>query len=239
MIFDQSEYEIRCEWGEHGVARLAPTSDVFIIVDVLSFSTAVEIATNRGAIIFPYLWKDETAYEFAASVNAEVADKKNRNGYTLSPASLLNIGSGTRLALPSPNGSTISLSTGQTQTLAGCLRNCQAVAAAAMKRGRKVSVIPAGERWEDGSLRPCFEDLAGAGAIISFLEGTRSPEAAAALAVYESAAENLFQHIRGCASGKEKLERGEEHDIELASALNASTCVPLLTDGAFVKETQS
>ena len=237
MMFDQSEYDIRCEWGEQGVARLAPTSDVVIIVDVLSFSTAVEIAANRGAIVFPYLWKDETAYEFAASVNAEVADRNNLNGFSLSPASLLNIASGTRLVLPSPNGSTISLSTGQTQTIAGCLRNCQAVAAAAMKRGQKISVVPAGERWEDGALRPCFEDLTGAGAIIHFLKGTLSPEATAALAVYESVAPNLFDHLRNCGSGKEKIERNEEEDIELASALNVSDCVPILRDGAFIKET--
>lgn len=235
-MFDQSEYDIRCEWGEQGVARLAPTSDVVIIVDVLSFSTAVEIATNRGAIVFPYLWKDETAYEFAASVNAELADRNNQNRFSLSPASLLNIPGGTRLVLPSPNGSTISLSTGSIQTIAGCLRNCQAVAAAAMKRGRKVSVIPAGERWEDGALRPCFEDLTGAGAIIRFLKGTISPEATAALAVYECAAANLFDYIRSCGSGKEKMERGEEQDIKLASALNVSSCVPVLRDGAFIKD---
>lgn len=235
-MFDQSEYDIRFEWGEQGVARLAPTSDVVIIVDVLSFSTAVEIATSLGAIVFPYLWKDETAYEFAASVNAEVADKNNPNRFSLSPASLLNVPAGKRLVLPSPNGSTISLSTGSTQTMAGCLRNCQAVALAAMKRGRKVSVIAAGERWEDGSLRPCFEDMTGAGAIIRFLKGTLSPEASSALAVYESVAANLFDYIRSCGSGREKLERCEEEDIELASAFNVSDCVPILRDGAFVKE---
>lgn len=239
MMFDQSEYDVRCEWGEQGVARLAPISDVVIIVDVLSFSTAVEIATGRGAIVYPYLWKDETAQAFAASVNAEVADHDNPNGFSLSPASLLNVKEGTRLVLPSPNGSTVSLSTGSSaQTLIGCLRNCQAVARAAIKRGRRISVIPAGERWEDNSLRPCFEDLAGAGAIIHNLarRGTLSPEAMAARAVYESAATRLSDHIRNCGSGKEKLERSEERDIELASALNASACVPVLTNGAFIRE---
>src|SRR5438128_340686 len=106
MIFDQREYDVRCEWGERGVQRLAPVSDVVIIVDVLSFSTAVEIATNQGAIVFPYRWKDETAHHYAKSVRAEVADKHNRNKRSLSPASLLDLPAGTRLVLPSPNGST-------------------------------------------------------------------------------------------------------------------------------------
>ena len=79
MIFDQSEYNVRCEWGEQGVTTLAPISDVVIIVDVLSFSTAVEIAANQGAIVFPYRWKDETAYDFASSVEAGVAHKRNVN----------------------------------------------------------------------------------------------------------------------------------------------------------------
>ena len=74
MVFDQSEYNIRCEWGEKGVSLLAPISDVIIIVDVLSFTTSVEIATNQGALVYPYRWKDESAHEFAGSVAAEVAD---------------------------------------------------------------------------------------------------------------------------------------------------------------------
>ena len=60
MIYDQSEFNLRCEWGAQGIAQLAPISDVVVIVDVLSFSTCVEIATNNGAIIFPYAMQDES-----------------------------------------------------------------------------------------------------------------------------------------------------------------------------------
>src|ERR1051326_4123054 len=108
MIFDQSSYNIRCEWGEQGVSRLVPHSDVIVIVDVLSFSTAVDIATRQSAIIYPYRWKDATAFEFAKSVGAEVADQNNPHGYRLSPASLLGLPPDTRLVLPSPNGSHLS-----------------------------------------------------------------------------------------------------------------------------------
>ena len=92
MIFSQSEFNIRCEWGENGVAQLAPISDVVVIVDVLSFSTCVEIATRRGAMIFPYRWRDETAEAFAVSVGAELADnRRSQSKYSLSPESLTNI----------------------------------------------------------------------------------------------------------------------------------------------------
>ncbi len=66
MTFDQHEFDIRCEWGEQGVAALAPISDVVVIVDVLSFSTCVEIATRRNATVFPYGWRDQSAEVFAA-----------------------------------------------------------------------------------------------------------------------------------------------------------------------------
>lgn len=236
MIFDQAEYNVRCEWGKQGVARLAPISDVIIIVDVLSFSTAVDIATHQGALVYPYRWQDETVYEFARSVAAEVADKHNPHGYRLSPASLQALPAGMRLVLPSPNGSELSLSTGATPTLAGCLRNCRAVAEAAMKCGSHIAVIPAGERWEDGTLRPCVEDWLGAGAVISHLRGALSPEANAALAVFEQAAANLLQQVQACSSGKEKIHRGEARDVMLAAELNASASVPVLIDGAYQRE---
>lgn len=237
MIFTQSNYHIRCEWGMEGVHLLAPISDVIIIVDVLSFSTSVEIATSKGARIYPFRWKDLSAYEFARSVDAEVADKTNKNGYRLSPASLLSLPAGARLVLPSPNGSTLSLETNSTPTIAGCLRNARAVAESAGRKGKNIAVIPAGERWEDGTLRPCFEDLLGAGAIIDYLRGTLSPESEAALAVYRSSSSDIFARLSSCGSGKEKIARGEEADVVLASKLNISTCVPILTEGAYRQET--
>lgn len=107
MIFDQSEFELRCEWGQQGVSQLAPISDVVVIVDVLSFSTCVEIATNNGAIVFPYQWKDRSAGDYAKSVQAELAtsNRTSNNGYSLSPTSLTKIPTGAKLVLPSPNGS--------------------------------------------------------------------------------------------------------------------------------------
>src|SRR6185295_16412121 len=75
VIFDQSGYALRCEWGAHGVAQLSPVSDVLIIVDVLSFSTAVDIALANGAIIFPYGNRDHRIEEYARARSAQVAEK--------------------------------------------------------------------------------------------------------------------------------------------------------------------
>lgn len=234
MNFDQADFEVRCEWGEKGVLQLAPISDVIILIDVLSFSTSIEIANSRGAIVFPYRWKDESAKEFAQSVGAELADKRGSSRYSLSPASLLEISQGTRLVLPSPNGSSLSLATGATPTLIGCLRNCRAVALAATNYGRQIAVVPAGEKWCDGSLRPSFEDFIGAGAVINFLEGSLSPEAQALATAYRGVQHSLGCLLKQCGSGKELIERGFARDVELAAELNISDCVPVLVDGAYL-----
>lgn len=235
MSYYQQEFDIRLEWGMHGVQELAPISDVIIIVDVVSFSTCVDIATNNGAIIYPYRWKDATAIDYAISLKAELADfERLSDGYSLSPTSLINIQPDTKLILPSPNGSALTLATQTTPTLCGSLRNAKSVAKFASGLGRRISIIPAGEQWADGSLRTAFEDLIGAGAIISYLTGNLSPESKSAVSVYEALKTNLLEEIRNCSSGKELIERGFEKDIHLACDFNTSNNFPLLTGHAYV-----
>ena len=136
--------------------------------------------------------------------------------------------------LPSPNGSTLSLATAATPTLAGCLRNSGAAAARAARIGRRIAVVPCGERWPDDSLRPAIEDLIGAGAIISHLAGSKSPEAYAAQALFESCRTDLTCLLATCASGKELIHRGYRPDVEHASRLDCSTSAPLLSGDRFV-----
>jgi 2-phosphosulfolactate phosphatase len=234
MTFTQSGFDIRCEWGEQGVAQLAPTSDVVIIVDVMSFSTCVEIAVGRGAIVYPYRWKDMSSREFADSIGAELAGARGKSRYSLSPASLLGIPEGTRLVLPSPNGAELTLAAGSAVTFAGCLRNCRAVAEAAMRQGRQIAIIPAGERWKDDeTLRPAFEDWVGAGAIIHHLDGSLSPESRAALAAYRDALPDLPGLLRQSCSGKELIDRGFAGDLGLIAETDVSGTVPIFRDRAY------
>jgi len=232
MTFTQREFTVRCEWGEQGVRHLAPISDVVIIVDVLSFCTATSIACARGAIVYPYRWRDDSAAAFAASVNAELAGARGASGYSLSPASLTEIPRQTRLVLPSPNGATLSLAAGNTPVLAGSLRNASAVAELAMRLGRTIAVIPAGERWQpDHSLRPALEDLVGAGAVIHHLRGSLSPEARLAAAAFAGVATDLQSALLACSSGRELIERGCMRDVELSAELDADRPVALRETG--------
>jgi 2-phosphosulfolactate phosphatase len=232
---DQADFDIRCEWGAAGIQTLAPISDVVIVVDVLSFSTCVDIAVSRGAIIYPYHVRDDTASAFAESLGAILAGSRRQaaGGYSLAPSSLTTIPEGTSLVLPSPNGATLSMATGAVPTFAGCLRNARAVAEAASKIGRRVSIIPAGERWTDGSLRPALEDQIGAGAIIHFLKGVRSPESQLAEQAFLAFQDQLESLLLQCSSGKELVGEGFSDDVRLAAALNASTCAPFLRDAAY------
>lgn len=235
MTYKQQEFDVKLEWGLRGIEELIPVSDVVIVVDVLSFSTCVDIAVGNGAIVYPYRWKDDTAVAYAQSLGAELAhfSRNSTAGYSLSPASLTNVKPQTKLVLPSPNGSTLSLATKTIPTLCGCLRNAKAVAGVAATFGERISIIPAGEQWPNNALRPAFEDLLGAGAIISYLAGTLSPESKAALAVYQHSRATLLPEVKGCSSGKELIQRGFEKDVALACEINVSTAVPLLVEKGY------
>ena len=84
----QSDAEVRLEWGAAGVAATAAD---FVVVVVLRFTTAVEAAVESGATVFPYRWKDESAQEFAASVGAVLADGADPLGPSLSPVRLQSL----------------------------------------------------------------------------------------------------------------------------------------------------
>jgi 2-phosphosulfolactate phosphatase len=227
--------DINCEWGSEGLARALERDDVIVIVDVLSFSTAVEIATNHGALVYPCSDLGDAAKAFADSVGATLASPaRSLTNISLSPASLVGIASGSRIALCSPNGARLARQAEHVSAYLGCLRNAKSVAARARKTGRHVTVIAAGEQWEDGTMRVAVEDLLGAGAIIAKMQGDRSTEAAAAAAVFERFADDLPAALSDCVSGKELIERGFAKDVELAAQHNVSRCVPVMRLGAFV-----
>ena len=103
---------------------------------------------------------------------------------------------------------------------------------------RALVVVAAGEQWPDGSLRPCAEDLWGAGAVLAVLAAVvdtwpgaaLSPEAGVALAAYEAVAGDLTAALEGCASGRELRGSGFAADVVLAGQVNVSRCVPVLDE---------
>lgn len=233
-VTDQRHNAARCGWGLRGLRALTDAS-IIVIVDVLSFSTSVDVALGQGAMILPYRWKDARAQAYADTNHARLAAPRDAAGFSLAPSSLVAAPAGLRLVLPSPNGATLSVearATGAT-VLTGCLRNAAAVAhAAATLAEGSIAVIAAGERWPDGTLRPALEDLLGAGAILHHL-ADRSPEADAAVAAFVHAAPTLPAQLHKCSSGRELIARGFPKDVELAATLNVSAVVPCLRENAY------
>jgi 2-phosphosulfolactate phosphatase len=225
-------------WGLAGVETLRDRVAALVIVDVLSFSTAVDVAVARGALVIPFPFGDrEAARTAACAAGSLLAEQRNTRGgqFSLSPRSLAGIARGTKLLLPSPNGSRLSLAGGAATVFTGCLRNATAVARAARAAAGRgaVGVVAAGEIARDGSLRPALEDLLGAGAILDALGLPLSAEAQLTRDAFQAAAPCIGAIVRDSVSGRELIDRGFEADVEIAVALEVSITAPLLRDGAY------
>ena len=222
-------------WGLDGVRHLAPRCAALVVVDVLSFSTAADIAAAAGARVLPLPMSGPDAAGAAHAAGAVLAGPRSHKSWSLSPSSLRSVPAGLLLALPSPNGAALCAEAAAfgVAVLVGCLRNASAVAAAAAELGR-VGVIAAGERWGgvSGPLRPAVEDLLGAGAVINALPGARSPEAEVAAAAHTAVAHRLEPLLLDCESGVELRDRGFEDDVRLAAEADVSGAAPSLREGA-------
>jgi 2-phosphosulfolactate phosphatase len=240
--FDQAGYQVRFEWGPQGAEEVGRGARAIIVVDILRFTTTVDAAINRGAIVYPYRWRDDSAATFAQSVGAILGgrreDATEERPFSLSPLSMETVRAGTKIVLPSPNGAEVSLAAAKSgaEVFAGCLRNASAVAAAALAIGPPIAIIAAGERWRStGTLRPSLEDMLGAGAILHALDSLKmSPEASAAVAVFRQSCDELERTLLECSSGRELTLKGFSDDVGWASQLNVSRAAPRLRDGAYV-----
>lgn len=235
------EFRVRFDWGPMGLRTIAPAVDVVVIVDVLSFTTCVDVALGRGAEVHPYEMNDGTAVDHAASLGAELAGPRDGDDrYSLSPSSLVDVPAGTRVVLSSPNGASLAFGAsraGATEVVAACVRNGAAVGSRFADEDLTVGVVAAGERWNGttGPLRVAVEDLWGAGAVLSMFDRLDlSPEARVAVAAWHDAEPDLLDRLRGCHSGRELIERGWSDDVVLAAQAHVSDVVPVLRDGCFV-----
>jgi 2-phosphosulfolactate phosphatase len=77
---EQPGFDARLEWAAEGALLLARACPVLVVVDVLRFTTAVEVAVAHGARVVPHRWP-------------------GRGTSSLSPVSLLGVPPGTRLGV--------------------------------------------------------------------------------------------------------------------------------------------
>lgn len=241
--WSQAGHDVRFDWGPTGARRTAAPAGLLVVVDVLSFTTSVSVAVERDVDVYPAASRDQRAADLAGRVDAVLAvgrrEVTQEHPWSLSPAALRAAPAPERLVLPSPNGSAIAAAAAGV-VIAACLRNSSAVGSWLSDRVGQttpdVTLVAAGERWPDGSLRPCLEDLLGAGAVIAALTSRRrlnvSPEAEACRAAY-LATPSIEDAVRTCSSGRELAESGFGTDVDVAVELDASEVVPVLDGGAF------
>ena len=250
-VGQQTGARIRFEQGIEGGRAVATGDEVLVVVvDVLSFSTCVSVAADRGVVVIPARWGagraagrsgGPSAEDLARRYDAELAGPRSGGGVSLSPASIRRADLAPRLVLASPNGATICAELAGTESLVvGCLRNTAAVARRCeehLQRDPRSSVafVAAGERWDDGSLRPAPEDVWGAGAIIEALgrDDVASIEALAAGDSFRAALARGLP-LDELTSGRELVATGFAEDVAIAGELDASALVPSLVRGAFV-----
>lgn len=238
----QAPYGVRFDWGPAGAKAVTPDCDCLVVIDVLSFTTAVSVAVEAGSRVFPYPSHGGNAAAFAEQQRAVLAVSRSavtaETPWSLSPAALHRAPFTPRLVLPSPNGSAIAATTQGSPVIAVCLRNATASARWLIQQGlgtpaHPIAIIAAGEQWPDGSLRPALEDLLGAAAIINALENagadSLSPEAQAAGDLRSS----RVSLIENSVSGRELRSSGYVQDIAIAAQRDSSDIVPVLSDGAF------
>lgn len=212
--FDQSRYQVRLEWGDDGLARLA-ASDVVVVVDVLRFSSTVTTRVAAGGAV-PL---DAAAH--AVSLNGAAI---SRAAAALDPAPIVLLGC-------LRNASAVA------EAIADEQRRRGARASIALIAGGELVPADAGAAARTAR-RFAVEDLLGAGAIVDAL-GVRgidhtSPEAAAAGEAFRGLRAATRHLLAASGSGQELAERGAHDEVRAAAELDASTSVPVLREGVFV-----
>jgi 2-phosphosulfolactate phosphatase len=200
--YDQSRYQIRFEWGTDGLARLAP-SDVVVVVDVLSYSSATTDAVGKGDRV-----------ELSAGVAA------GAEGAVIARAAA---SSGARVLLGSLRNATAVAR----EVLAEQQRRGARTSVAVIAAGEQAD---AGLRFavEDQLGAGAVIDALG----VLGLDHT-SPEAAASGEAFRGLRLAVRHLLTASGSGQALLDAGRRDEALAAAQLDAATAVPVLAHGVF------
>jgi len=117
--WQQARYDVRFAWGPAGAACVGRHGGVLVIVDVLSFTTSVGVAVERGVAVYPAAARDAGAVELAETLGAVLAVDRREvttaHPWSLSPATLRSARAPARLVLPSPSRSATAAAAGGTR----------------------------------------------------------------------------------------------------------------------------
>lgn len=204
--FDQSRYQVRCEWGLEGLRRLAP-ADVVVVVDVLRFSSSVTEAVADGPVAL-----DENAHAVSRN-GAAVAEEAGRGGALVLLGCLRN-------------ASAVAEAVVAEQHRRG--RRTSIAVICAGERVPGADDAPVRFAVEDLLGAGAVIDALG----IRGIDHT-APEAAAAGEAFRGLRGAVRHLLSASGSGQELLERGAAEEVRRAAEIDGSPTVPVLRDGAF------
>lgn len=245
-IFSQNPYRCKLDFGQWGTAQALARKDIIVIVDTLSFSTAVVTAVAHGGLIYPCSIAEDSVM-LAQRLGAEVAVRRSevphKGWFSLSPITYVGITAGTKIVIPSPNGGTCSASAQTAPCLfIGSFINAKAIANAISQVLKTtnlcVTIICCGERElalsNYGETRMAIEDYLGAGAILSYLKYEKSPEAYVCENAFLHTHKQLEAMLLDCCTGRKLRESGFVSDVQHASQLNLYSSVPIMGVEGFI-----
>lgn len=236
---------VRCtlECGPEGASLAAARGDIIVIVDVLCFTTCVGLAVSRQAEVYPCSESDDVftlADNLGGVAGVRRREVPQRGMYSLSPPTYLNIQSGTKVLLRSPNGAFCSLKAAPSSlVLAGALVNARAIGDAAVREatdsGHDITVVACGEARDPqhpaAGARFALEDYLGVGAIIAHIGVQKSIEAQVCEETFLRYRDRLLDLLLECQSGKEQVDYGYRCDVDYSAQLDILDSVPMLDHG--------
>lgn len=220
-------FEIVFGMGRAGLKKITPKIQYVVLFDTFHFSTAVDIALSRGAVVFP----------------SGSNDRNEMPANWISPSSLQRAHFGERInVLPSPSTALakeafrLLKKNGHENSavISACLRNAAAVCEWLSRRSGPVLLLVASS-YEPKLNEDCFEDILSAGAVAAGLSGSKSPETMAAHATFVASINSgILEGLTKSKNGIQLMNAGKERDIQLAAELDVSDSVPVLDEfGAF------
>jgi 2-phosphosulfolactate phosphatase len=98
---EQPAFDTLFDWSAAGAVLLGRVCPVVVVVDVLRFTTAVEVGVARGAVVVPRRW--------AEGRGADPGPAPGSPPCSLSPASPLGVPPAPGWSWRRPNGATVAL----------------------------------------------------------------------------------------------------------------------------------
>ena len=143
---------------------------------------------------------------------------------------------GTRIVLPSPNGSELTMEAdvpaNRDYRLFSQLPGRGEICRVGRKNLSRHRIWRALAGWNStaggGGLRRRRSDYRKS-------SSAASPEASAAIAAWNLAKNDPIAFLASCTSGRELIEQGFEEDVQIAGEINVSTAVPVLRERAYIR----